>query len=414
MTDGKFQFNDANGFVTSYTSTSTLGLGDGGGGDSTAIVVDTSSSTTTSYTTSSSSSSSSSTQLLPFQINAIIPPRCPPSTTNTVNIGYYQSWARYRSTTCNPILPSQIPIAQFGYTHLIYSFAGISHGGTIDYYNGVGEEKSIYDEFNALKSTTTDSGGGLKTLIAVGGWNMDQTLFTKVAATSTSRLTFAMSVRTFLQTHEFDGIDLDWEYPVTRQGSVEDYNNYVLLCQTLRQVLDDASEEYLLTMAIPINPQKIQDGYNLKELSKYVHWFHLMTYDIHGSWDAVAGSNTDMAYISNTIEHSIMNQGVAGHQLVFGMASYGRSMKLTDQCTTNGCPIDGPGYAGCSGEQGFSPYFELKENYVDKGNYESLLLNEETQSMEMVLKSGDGNGNVFVSLDLEDTFVLKREYYLSK
>ena len=318
-------------------------------------------------------------------------------------------------------------MAQFGYTHLIYSFAGISHGGTIDYYNGVGEEKLIYEEFNALKSTTTTSttnnsggGGSLKTLIAVGGWNMDQTLFTKVASTTHARLTFAYSVRTFLQTHDFDGIDLDWEYPVTRQGSVEDYTNYVLLCQTLRQVLDDdASKEYLLTMAIPINPQKLQDGYNLKELSKYVHWFHLMTYDIHGSWDAVAGSNTDMAYISNTIEHSIMNEGgVAGHQLVFGMASYGRSMKLTEDqyCTTNGCPIDGPGYAGCSGEQGFSPYFELKENYVDTGMYESLLLNEDTQSMEMVLKSGDGdgNGNVFVSLDLEDTFMLKREYYLSK
>ena len=38
MTDGKFQFHDANGFVTSYTSTSGMGDGDGSGGDSAATL----------------------------------------------------------------------------------------------------------------------------------------------------------------------------------------------------------------------------------------------------------------------------------------------------------------------------------------------------------------------------------------
>ena len=94
------------------------------------------------------------------------------------------------------------------------------------------------------------------------------------------------------------------------------------------------------------------------------------------------------------------------------MAGYGRSMRLTnpDTCVTSGCPIDGPGVTGCSGEDGFSPYFELLETYVDTGDYVSLLLNERTGSMEMILDGGD----VYVSFDLEDTFVLKRDYYLSK
>ena len=93
------------------------------------------------------------------------------------------------------------------------------------------------------------------------------------------------------------------------------------------------------------------------------------------------------------------------------MASYGRSMLLTDPeyCITVDCPISGPGMMGCSGEDGFSPYFELRETYVDTGNYQSLLLNEHTGSMEMIL-----DGGIFVSLDLEDSFALKREYYLSK
>jgi len=353
---------------------------------------------------------------LAFQMGATIPSSCPSSTTNSVNVGYYQSWAKYRQSHCHPQTASQIPVNAFGYTHLIYSFAGISTSGELEPYNGIMEEVTLYQEFNQLKGGHEGNGnGGLATLIAVGGWNLDQSLFSRISSTPATRQTFASSVVNFLIEYNFDGLDLDWEYPVSRQGSPEDYDNYPLLVQAIREALDQqqssSGKEYLLTMAIPINPTKLDSGFNLRELSKHIDWFHLMSYDIHGSWDDIAGSNTDLEYISNTVENSILNQGVRPDQLVFGMASYGRSMKLTDPdgCTTVGCPISGAGLEGCSGEMGFSPLFELKEQYVDTGNYESLLLNERTGSMEMILEGG-----VFVSLDVEDTFLLKREYYLSK
>jgi hypothetical protein len=50
---------------------------------------------------------------------------------------------------------------------------------------------------------------------------------------------------------------------------------------------------------------------------------------------------------------------------------------------------------GCSGELGFLPYFELKEKYIDAGNYDSLLFNEETGSMEMVVTVVGGGGRLF-------------------
>ncbi|KAL7539010.1 hypothetical protein ACHAXR_008953 [Thalassiosira sp. AJA248-18] len=371
-----------------------------------------------------SSGSGSQGGLLPFQIDTTIPTHCPSSTTNTINVGYYQSWAKYRSPHCHSQRASEIPVKEFGYTHLIYSFAGISStGGILEPYNGVMEEVAIYEEFNRLKTTTNNNGGGLVTLIAVGGWNLDQTLFTHISSTPTTRQTFATSVVTFLQTYNFDGLDLDWEYPVTRQGSPSDYDNYPLLVQSIRSALDAATlssgKEYLLTMAIPVNPTKLDTGYNLMELANYVDWFHLMSYDIYGSWDDIAGSNTDMEYIANTVENNILKRGVGGDQLVFGMASYGRSMKLTnssgssggDSCKTTGCPINGAGLEGCSGELGFSPLFELQETYVNTGQYSSLLINERTMSMEMIV---GGDNDVFVSLDLDVTFRMKREYYLSK
>ena len=48
-----------------------------------------------------------------------------------------------------------------------------------------------------------------------------------------------------------------------------------------------------------------------------------MSYDVHGSWDDVAGSNMDMGYISNAIENNTLAKGVEPDELVFGMATYG-------------------------------------------------------------------------------------------
>jgi len=289
-----------------------------------------------------------------------------------------------------------------GLTHVIYSFAGIVNG-KLDAYNGVADEYSAYQDFNTLKSK------GVKTLIAVGGWTFDQSLFTAVASTASTRDEFALSCVQFMEQHGFDGLDIDWEYPVTRQGVQEDYANLVLLMEALRSAFGTT---YLLTIAIPASIDKLTQGYNMANLAQHVDWFHLMSYDIYGAWDETAGSNTDMPFIRGTVDYLLEN--VDASQLVLGLASYGRSMALTDgACTTAGCPISGGEITGCSGELGFIPYFELKENYIDAGMYDTLLYNEVTGSMEMVV-TADGGGKVFISLDVEQSWKVKQEFAKEK
>lgn len=323
----------------------------------------------------------------------------------TVNFGYYQEWATYRSGSCNPLQPNAIDVAAFGYTHLAFSFAGISSTGVIEPYNGNSWEYfPKYASFNSLKNSHPQ----LKTLLAVGGWNFDQSRFSYAASTPTTRANFAQSVVSFLTTHGFSGIDLDWEYPVTRQGTAADYANYPLLCQALRQAFDNAGHpQWLITIATAINwNDRLEPGYDLVGMEPYVDWFNIMSYDIYGSWDSVAGANADMPYIQDTM-NNIFALGIPREKLVFGLAAYGRSTRLVNpSCHTAGCAVWGAGLSGCHGEAGNLPYFEIMETYVNTGNYDKLTLNPITKSMELIT----GGYQYFTSFDNAETLKIKNTY----
>ena len=57
-----------------------------------------------------------------------------------------------------------------------------------------------------------------------------------MARDQNKRKKFAASALSFIRRHNFDGLDLDWEYPGKRGGKPEDKENFILLIQDLYKV----------------------------------------------------------------------------------------------------------------------------------------------------------------------------------
>ena len=102
-----------------------------------------------------------------------------------------------------------------------------------------------------------------------------------MAAAEESRQTFAQSCADFLKTYpQFDGIDIDWEHPVSgglQPGSPRDARNYVTLLASLRKAI---GPDKLLTVAASASPRGI-DPIEYADMAGILDWVSVMTYDFH-------------------------------------------------------------------------------------------------------------------------------------
>lgn len=205
-------------------------------------------------------------------------------------IGYYESWASGRS--CDGWRPNDIPVSSL--THVNYAFATFEPTNsdnttwTLDFMtDGVDNVHDLVKEFIGLKDTNP----ALSCYLSVGGWSFEdpprQLYWSEMAATSDGRKSFAKAVLYMLQQFGFDGVDLDWEYPVAsdRGGRDEDKENYVKMVEELRSVLDDSGETYGITFTTPSSYWYLQHFDLPGLLEAGADWTNLMSYDLHGVWD---------------------------------------------------------------------------------------------------------------------------------
>ncbi|GAA2362848.1 glycosyl hydrolase family 18 protein [Dactylosporangium salmoneum] len=185
----------------------------------------------------------------------------------------------------------------------------ISVDGVADTWN-----QPIVGNFNQLKKLKAKY-PKLKILVSIGGWTYSK-YFSDVAATDASRKKLVSScVDMFIKGNLpvqggyggagtaagiFDGIDVDWEYPgggghTGNHASANDKQNFTLLLAELRSQLDaygaaNGGKKMYLTAAMPAGQDKIK-YVETDKIGQYLDYANVMTYDMHGAWDATGPTN---------------------------------------------------------------------------------------------------------------------------
>ena len=322
----------------------------------------------------------------------------PDSTTRVV--GYYAAWAAYSGFTPDKIDASKL-------THINYAFANI--GSDLRITMGYPDrDPSNFAMLNQLKEKYPH----IKTIIAVGGWSWSGR-FSDVALTETSRNIFADSVVDFIVKHGFDGVDIDWEYPVsgglsTNVRRPEDKQNFTLLLRTLREKLDARGQkdgkDYILTFAGAAGSWYVNNT-ELHKIHQYVDFANIMTYDIHGTWDRYTDFNAPLYNNKDaspqykwSVDSSIkawVNAGFPKEKLVMGVPFYGYIYHNVPN-VNNGL------YQTFSNGSSIT-YRNIAANYLNNPEFTRYY---HTESMVPWLF----NGSTFISYEDEESIGLKAQY----
>ena len=158
-------------------------------------------------------------------------------------VGYYASWDVYERA----MFLTRIQTGRL--THINYAFSNISPDGQCILGDADADTQRFFGIGNSVSGTPDaidgargnfhqlallkDNNPNLKVLISIGGWTWSNR-FSDAALTDASRQKFVKScIDLYLVQYRgtFDGVDIDWEYPVgggLTPGRPEDKHNFTL------------------------------------------------------------------------------------------------------------------------------------------------------------------------------------------
>lgn len=249
----------------------------------------------------------------------------PASAAGVVSAGYFYGDGAAARNYDSADIPAEV------LTHINYAFAVIdqdTHKLTLP---NPEQDSENLAELRQLRKSHPE----LKLVISAGGWD-GSIYFSDIAATAQSRDAFAQSCLDLLLEQDLDGIDLDWEYPVSGGPAnmvhrPEDKQNFTLLLKAIREKLDRqearTGRDYCLTIAGGADASYLEK-IEPKAVAEVTDFIFFMGYDYCGSWAPRTGFNAPLDRVRTDVQNYI-NAGVPAEKIVLGMPLFGRRFQVT-------------------------------------------------------------------------------------
>ncbi|PLN83775.1 glycosyl hydrolases family 18-domain-containing protein [Aspergillus taichungensis] len=327
-------------------------------------------------------------------------------------IGYYEAWNHDKS--CMGMKIHQIPVESL--THVNYAFAYISPD---DYEIGPMPDvpEKTLSQFTALKERNPKVVLG----VSLGGWTFNdnhtdtQAVFADLSSTAKKRSKFIKNLISFMRHYGFNSVDIDWEYPGAPDRQPRDWDgkddgkNYVKLMKDIRQAFKDEGLDFELSFTAPTSYWYLR-WFEIHEMVEASNYVNLMSYDLHGIWDAnstigkhVLG-HTNLTEIDLALDLLWRNK-VPAKKVNLGLAFYSRTFELKDKkCDKPGCIYKGGGKKGaCTDTEGILAYSEIVD-IIAKDDLTPVY------DKEFAIKYIVWNDNQWISYDDQQTFQQKIKF----
>lgn len=166
-------------------------------------------------------------------------------------------------------------------------------------------------------------GSGAKALISLGGWSYEdiplEATFREGTNAPEKIASLAGEIVAMAEEFGFDGVDVDWEYPRTGDGSKEQYEAFISLLHDMLK-----PKGMLLTAAVlagvDSKNEPIHSASDAQDRTSFdkLDWLNLMTYDCDGPRHAT------YAFAENSVKYWVDVRGFEPAKLNLGLPFYGR------------------------------------------------------------------------------------------
>jgi len=226
-------------------------------------------------------------------------------------VGYFPS---YRN-------PADVPDVKFRMTNVvIYAFFGVNTSGTLTV-----NSPTVLD---AVISKARANNA--KIFVGINDQSGDgKTNFKSMAATAAGRNNFIKDVMAKVRQYNLDGVDMDWEFPTTTDGTDA---TFTLMMKELSDSLH-RDGRYYLSCAVTAGKYAggIRDAIR-DELFPYVDFFNIMAYDDF-STSVPYKHHSDYALAQTCLNYWLTTRGMPAAKAVLGLPAYGRPSGITQTGT---------------------------------------------------------------------------------